>query len=251
MKTQLFRKGCSVLVSLTLMTTILAAGTVAQAPDGPGGFGGPPPGQEGGPPPGGFPGHSPFVAGTVSAVDAGAGTITITSQPGGSGGNASQVIKVNSDAQFVTQSEVAVADLKVGDQVQVQGVPTGITVSSLTVGPAPVGLPGNGGFGPGGPGGGAAAASSFATANGIIKAAATKADPHLTISLGADAQLFLRVAAGTKITRYATLKIADIKSGDRIMVSGRTATDGSLTASMVGINLPIPGGSGRPNGLAR
>ncbi len=205
MKTPPFLRVCSTLMSLALMTTMLAASAAAQAPDAPGG---PPPGQDGGPPPGdpnggpppggpdgGGPGGagqgaddhaafrspSPFAAGTVSAVDTGAGTITITSQSGGS--SHSQVIKVNSDTQLVTQSEVALANLKVGDQVQVQGVPTGITVSSFTVGKAPLGLPGVGGVGPGGPGG-TAAASSFATARGTVKTLPTKADPHLMISLG-------------------------------------------------------------------
>lgn len=279
MKTQMFRRGCSVLVSLTLMTTILAATAVAQAPDDPGG---PPPGQDGGPGgpppggfggpgrtgqgpggPGGFPGRSPFAVGTVSAVDANAGTITITSQSGGgNGGGSSQVIKVYSDAQFVTQSEIAVADLKVGDQIQVSGVPTGITVAQFTVGSAPSGLPGIGGVrsgGFGGPRGGGnpvggsnaggnagTTAPSFATASGTIKALPTKADPHLTISLGADAQLSLKIADGAKITRYTTLKIADLKSGDRIMAAGQAAADGTLTVSSVGVNLPSPSGSGWP-----
>ncbi len=261
MKTRLFRRGCSALAGLTLMTTMLAAGAVAQVPDGPGGGGPPPGGPDGGPPPGGpggpgqgadaraaFRGPSPFAVGTVNAVEAGAGTITIVSQFGG--GSNSQVIRVSPDAQIVTQSEVAVADLKVGDQVQVQGVPTGIAVSSVIAGKAPVGLSGSGGFGPGGPGG-TATPPSFATAKGTIKALPTRADPHLTVSLSADIQLSLKIADGTKITRYTVLKISDIKSGDRVMASGETAADGARTAGMVAINLPAQNGFGRPNGPRR
>ncbi len=141
MKTHSFRSGYAILICLTLMTTASSGTAVAQAPDDPGGSGNSGPG-------GGFggsgaaggrspdansrvrpSGRPPFTFGTVSAVDANAGTITVTSPSGGSGGSNSQVIKVSAGAQFVTQSEVAAADLKVGDQVQVRGLPTGITVS--------------------------------------------------------------------------------------------------------------------------
>lgn len=280
MKTQKLRQGCTVLASLTLMTIALAAASVAQAPNDPGGLppnqngrpAGPPPGGFGGPDRGGnngrsgsdragFPGRPPFASGTVSAVDVNAGTITITSQLGGN--SSSQVITVGSAAQLITQFEVAVADLKVGDQVQIQGIPTGITVSQLTAGQPPFGLPGAGGFGPGGLGGprgggngGArlspasstirAAAPSFATANGTILALPTKADPPLALSLNAEIQISLKIADGAKITRYKTLKIADIKNGDQIMATGQNAADGTPAISTVGVNLVLRDGFGGP-----
>ncbi len=269
MKTDTFRKGRAVVVGLTLMTT-LAAAALAQGPDPnappPGGFGGGPGGGGGfGGGRGGF-GRAPFAFGTVSAVDANAGTITIASQFGG--GNNSQVIKVGTDAQVVSQTDTTVADLKVGDQVQIQGVPTGITASQITAGTPPTGLPGMGGFGgrrggfggPGGPGGGGNAAGApnaaqgFATATGTIKALPTKTDPHMTISLGTDVQLYLKVADGAKITRYTALKLTDLKAGDRIIATGQPGADGTLTASAVGVNMPMMqggfggGGFGGPGG---
>ena len=265
MKTHSLRNGYALLASLTVMTAVLSGTAVAQAPGDPGG---PPPGQNGGPGNGGrtrVAGQPPFAFGTVSTVDANAGTITITSQFGGNGGSMSQVIRIDPGAQFVTQSEVAVADLKVGDQVQVQGAPTGITVSQFTVGALPAGLPGAGGFGPGGLGGprggvsggggsaggsanGASPTLSFATAGGTIKTLPTKADPHLALSLSADAQLFVKIADGARITRYTTLKLTDLKSGDRITASGQASADGTLAASLVGVNLTAENGFGGPGG---
>ncbi len=270
MKTDTLRKGRALAAGLTLMTAVLATAAMAQGPGG-GGFGGPPPGGFGGGGPGGFGGpgggpggfgggrggfgRAPFAFGAISAVDTNAGTITITSQFGGNGGNGgsnSQVIKIGAGAQVISQTDTTVADLKIGDQVQVQGVPTGITASQLTVGTPPAGLPGAGGFGGGrfgGPGGGgagggnnaggAAAAQGFATATGKIASLPTATDAHLSITLGPDVQLFLKMAAGAKITRYTTLRLTDLKVGDQIMAMGQTGDDGTLTASTVGVNMPM------------
>ncbi len=269
MKTETLRKGRALAAGLTLMTTVLATAAVAQAPGG-GGFGGPPPGQNGGPGGGfggpgggfgggrgGFGGRAPFAFGAISSVDTNAGTITLT----GRGGGAPQIITVGTDTQLVSQSDTTVADLKVGDQVQVQGVPTGITASQLTVGTAPAGLPGagGGGFGGGRPGGGgnpggggapgAAPVQGFATATGTIKTLPTANDAHLAISLGPDAVLYLKMAPGAKISKYTTLKLTDLKAGDQVIATGQTGTDGTMTASTVGVNMAIAQGFGGAGGF--
>lgn len=256
MKTDTFRKGYALAAGLTLMTTALTTVAMAQ---GPGGFGGPPPGQNGGPGGGGFGGgrggggRAPFAQGAITAVDTNAGTVTIASR---FGGNAPQVIAVGMDAQIVSQTDTTAADLKVGDQVMVQGVPTGITASQLTVGVPPVGLPGAGGFGgrfggpggrgnPGGGGNGAAPVQGFASATGTIKTLPNANDAHLAISLGPDALLYLKMAPGAKITKYTTLRLTDLKVGDQIVATGQPGADGTLIASTVGVNMPMmPGGFG-------
>ena len=175
------------------------------------------------------------------------------------GGNAPQTITVGTDAQIVSQADTTVADLKVGDQVQVQGVPTGITASQLTVGTPPTGLPGAGGFGGGRPGGGgnpgggnnaggAAAVQGFATATGTIKTLPTANDAHLSISLGSDALLYLKMAPGAKISKYTTLKLSDLKVGDQVIATGQTGADGTLTASSVGVNMTMGQGFGGGGG---
>ena len=244
MNTDTLRRGHAVLAGLTLMTGLISAPAFAQPSihlaQFPGGGGG------------GFPGgggqfRPPFAFGAVSAVDTGAGTITITPQ---FGGNGPQTIRVDSSAQIVSLTTVAVTDLKVGDKIAVQGIPTGITATSVTVGDPPAGLPGMGGPRPGGPGGGnggggnnapaANAPQSSASATGIIKVLPTAADPHLTLTIGTDVQLFLKIADGAKVSKYTTLKLSDIKVGDKITAAGQTADDGTLTATTVGINLPQP-----------
>lgn len=264
MKTNTLRKGRALAAGLTLMTTVLATAAVAQGPGGGGGFGGPPPGGFGGPGGGGRGGFGggrgfPGAFGAVSAVDTTAGTITITPRFGG--GNASQVITVGTDAQIVSQTDTTVAALKVGDQVQVQGVPTGITASQLTVGTPPTGLPGAGGpgggrfGGPGGGGagggnaGGAAPAQGFATATGKIASLPTAADAHLSITLGPDVILYLKMAPGAKITKYTTLKLTDLKVGDQVIATGQTGADGTLTASAVGVNMAMMQGGGFGGGF--
>ena len=107
------------------------------------GFGG----QNGGR--GGFGGQMPFAMGTVTGGDATARTITIQSQFGGT----TQTIQLGTTTQLVTQTTVTVADLKINDQVQVQGVPTGITANAITVGQMPTSMQGGGRGGFGGPGG--------------------------------------------------------------------------------------------------
>ncbi|MBV9850684.1 MAG: hypothetical protein JO250_13505 [Armatimonadetes bacterium] len=275
----MMKRNAFTLFALALVGLALAAPAFAQAPDagpppGPGGGfpGGPPPG--GGP--GGFPGgpgggfggqrRLPFAFGTVSAVDAAASTITLTTQ-----GGATQTLKVAPDAQIVTQQAVTVADLRVGDRVAVQGAPTGITASQVTAGAPPAGLPGAGGFGGGGfggrggnaaagggtAGGGAAGGAplGFATASGTVKALPTAKDAHLTLSLSSDAVLYVKMAEGAKVVRWASVALSGIKSGDRVVASGQTGDDGTLTASVVGVNMPqggpgggFGGGFGGPGG---
>ena len=181
------------------------------------------------------------------SVDTTAGTITLTPQNGGDG----QVIKVGPDAQIMTQQTVSVSDLKVGDQVAVQGVPTGITASQITAGRRRRGCPARAAASAGrarrnGGGGMRAAAAlrdqGFASATGTIKTLPTAKDPHLSITMGPDVQVFLKIADGAKITKYATVALSGIKAGDQIVARGATGDDGTLTASTVGVNLAMGGG---------
>ena len=66
----------------------------------------------------------PVMTGTVTETDAGTGSISITSPAG-----VDQSMRVTANTRYSTQTISTVADLKVNDQIQVQGVPTGITAS--------------------------------------------------------------------------------------------------------------------------
>jgi hypothetical protein len=191
-----------------------------------------------------------------------AGLITIASQFGGS-----QNIKVTSTTKFATQSTVTVADLKVGDQVQVQGAPTSITASSITAGDIPDFLQG-GGPGRGGPGGlqqGGVQASTRAGQPGqqggpgnqmqAFAMAAGKIESlnPLTIAISSDVSIVLKLAKDAKITKITSTTLNDLKVGDRIQASGQAAQDGTFNATGIGVNLSQggfgPGGSGGPGGI--
>ncbi len=208
-------------------------------PGGGGGFGG---GQGGG----GFNRRPPFASGTVTAVDSGAGTITIS----GRGGGPDQTIQTQGTTSIVTQTTAAVSDLKKGDTIEVQGMPTGITASSVTIGQSPfagLGGPGGpGGPGGGGPGGGfggpgAAAAPATASAKGTV----TGTSP-LTISLSSTASLVLKMDPSAKVTKYTTETLSAVKVGDRVMGIGTANDDGTFAATTVAVNVDMAAfGQGR------
>lgn len=220
----------ALLAGLTLTT---AAG--AQGPGG--GFGGPPP-------------RPPFAGGIVTGVDTHANTITVNTPFGDR-----QTISVASGATISTETTATVGDLKVNDQVQVRGVPTGITALSLMDGqlplPLPQGDPGMPPPGAGGPppmGGGRMGPPppAMAMAHGTV----TRLNP-LTISVGNGVSISLTLASSAQITRITSEPLSEIKDGDRIIAAGQMGADGTLTASAVGVNLPMPMGGSRFRGQGR
>lgn len=213
---------------------------------GGGGFGGG--GGRGGQ--GGFGRRLPFAYGTVTAVDAGAGTITISGRNGGP----DQTIQTQGTTTIVSQSAASVSDLKKGDTIEVQGVPTGITASSITIGQSPLaglggpgggfGRPGGGGFGGpgggapggGGPGGGGPGGAAADPATASAKGTVTGTSP-LTISLSSTASLTLKMDPNAKVTKYTTTALSAVKVGDRVLASGAANEDGSFAATSVALNV--------------
>ena len=152
------------------------------------------------------------------------------------------------------QSAAAVSDLKKGDTIEVQGVPTGITASSITIGQSPLaglGRPGGGpggGGGFGGPNGGAPGAAS-APASANAKGTVTGTSP-LTISLSSSASLTLKMDPNAKVTKYTTTTLSAVKVGDSVLAMGTANDDGSFAATMVALNVDPStlGGFGRGGG---
>ncbi len=219
----------------------------AQGPGGGfggGGFGGPGGGGFGGPGggggQGGFNRRSPFAYGTVSAVNAGAGTVTISSRFGGG----DQVIQTQGTTQIVSQAAAKVSDLKKGDKVEVSGMPTQMTATSLTIGDSPLaGLGGPGGPGgppPGGPGGGNAAGNPADTR---IMGTVTGTSP-LTIALSPTASLTLKMDPSAKVTKYTPVTLNAIKPGDKVAALGTANDDGSFAATTLAVNTDL-GAMGR------
>ena len=223
-------------------------------PDGQFGGGGQPGGggQFGG---GGQPNRRPpFANGTVTAVDSASGTLTLSSRFGGQ----PEVIQTEATTKILSQGTATLSDLKVGDQIQIQGIPTGISASSVTIGqsplpnfgggPRPGGGPGNGGPGNGRPGeNGSPPVKGQASASGIV----TSVRP-LTISLGQGISVTLTLAATAKVTKFTPVSLSSIKVGDRIVSTGQNNDDGTFAAATVGVNIDMAamgmGGRGGPGG---
>jgi hypothetical protein len=252
-----FRSTAIAIVATAIVGSIVFAQQPGQQQPGgfPGGQGG---GFPGGGPGGGqfgqgrgFPGQGgpgggmPFLSGTITGGDLSAGVILIQGPFGGE----PQTVKVTGSTKVVSQKTASVSDLAVGDQVQVQGVPTSITASSLTAGTMPDffgggrGGPGFGGQGPGGPGfgqnGRGGQSQAFASASGKI----TSTSP-LTISIGSDVSVVLKLASSAKITKYVTGQLSSLKQGDRVLVAGQPGADGSFAATTIGLNIEMGGGRG-------
>jgi len=228
---------------------------------GGGGFGA---GQGGAPgrrflPPGGM----RFMQGTVASGDAAAGTITVTSAAG-----TMQVIRVSQDTTIQAQENISIKDLKIGDEVQVQGIPTGISASSITAGSPPAFLTGGrgrmagrqGGFGgpglPGGAavGGGGQGAPLDANGNPVVLQGPPPANAMangkvvstspLTISVGENMDIVLKLGHDGKLTRYSAIPFANLKVGDKIVATGSMGQDGTYSASSIGVNITIGVGGG-------
>ena len=237
MKTIQLSRKTPALAMIGAAAFLFALAPTAQAQGPGGGFGGPGGGGPGGGQ-GGFNRRPPFATGTVTAIDTGAGTVTITSAFGGN----SQTIQTQGATQFVSQSAASVSDLKKGDQISVQGVPTGITATALTIGQSPLGGPGGGGFGgppgpppPGGPGGNpGGAAPARASATGTV----TSTSP-LTISLSGTTSLTLKLDPSAKVTKFTPVQLSSIKVGDRVVAMGTANDDGSFAATTVALNMDM------------
>lgn len=226
---------------------------------GPGGFGGGPggPGFGGGRGfgGGGFAGR--FASGTVSAVNASAGTITITPR----GGGADQTISIPASASVLTQSPTTVSSLRVGEEVRVSGVPTTFKASQITVGTLPAGIggpggggrrgfgggPGGGGFG-GGPGGPNAQQGGGRPGQGggtMTLTASVVSNNPLTLMLPDNTTVTLKVDPAAKINRVSTGTVAGVKVGDQVFATGQTGDNGVFTATTVADNLDMGIGGGR------
>ncbi len=211
-------------------------------------------------PGGNFGGQMPFSMGTVTGGDPATGTIIIKTQFG-----STQTIKVNSDAKFVVMSDVLVSSLKLGDQIQVQGVPSKINANTISAGELPEALTGamggrrNRGVAPGGQAGTPADAANpngggqngppqvpqappaIASASGKI----VSKDP-LMIELSDSVSVMLKVSETTKITKIMPATINTIKLGDTILASGTAGQDGTtFTATGIGININMGAMGGR------
>jgi hypothetical protein len=197
----------------------------------------------------------PVVFGKVKSVDTSAKTIKLNI---GRSGRLC-IVHVDDGASIRAEKTVSASDLKVGDRIEVRGIPTGISASSIIDGDVREALPPPPGGGPddmqgpdeGGPGGGSGPSRhhgppNMASAGGKV----TSVDP-LTIEVGNDVSVVVKVGANAKVRKIVSEQLSDIKPGDRVMASGDRGDDGLLDADKVAVNIqmpPPPPGMGGPGG---
>ncbi len=185
----------------------------------------------------------PFAVGQVTGGDPATGTVIISSQFGGS-----QTIHVSNDIRIVALVQIDVSKIKVGDTVQVQGVPREITANTITAGELPDFLTmamrgGRGGAVTNGviPGGVQADPNAqarpsqpqaFASATGKV----TQLQP-LTIALSDEVSIALKLGPNAKIMKLMPGTINNVNLGDTVFASGQAGADGTFAATGLGINV--------------
>lgn len=190
-----------------------------------------------------------FAVGAVQAVNAANRTLTVKSSFGG----AVMIVKVPAQVSIVTQ-QATIADLKVGDLVQIQGAASGIAASSLTVGqpPAP-GARQSAGAGtpsPASPPGMMPSVLMESMAPQVQARGRVSALQPLTLGFGNGGSLIVTVKPDARVTRITTMTLAEVKAGDQVQATGPLGQDGVLTADSISVNFgPIGGAVGGGMGM--
>lgn len=211
----------------------------------------------------------PMAGGTVQSVDTTNRTITLTDSSGDT-----ETLSVPAGTKIVGTRTISASDLKVGDQIQVRGVPQVISADSIMSGDLssmPSGGPAFGAMG-GGPGpafarGGGQASnesgssgeqsgrqgygpqpmaarfmsgSSGGSAGGTASERGTIASVSpLTISLSGGQTVTVKTSSNTKLRTVGSEDLSDIQKGDQINAQVNRESDGTITAVQVNVNMPM------------
>jgi len=191
------------------------------------------------------------TTGTIASIDAGALTLTTP--------NGSTKVLTTATTTFTSTAAGSMANLKVGDNVAVQGTTTGLTVAAARItdsGTLAATAGGRGGFGgnagtppPGGPppsdqgangppqggAGGRPVVGTLSTLSGTT--AAVKAADGTTYAV--------TTSPSTTVTLVTASSLAALRLGETVRVTGTTAEDGTVTASSVRAGV-APGGPPSP-----
>ena len=71
-----------------------------------------------------------------------------------------------------------------------------------------------------------------------------KAVSPLTVSVGDNVTVTVRLASNARLTKYVTTSLSAIKEDDRVMVAGNQGDDGVFNATTVAVNVGMPGMGG-------
>ena len=186
------------------------------------------------------------VFGQVSAVDATAKTITVTSRnfQDPQAAPTTTTIKVNDDTKYVVDAVKTLDSLKVGDNIRVGGRPDdsgNVEARMITI--VPAGAPAGGGAGrPGGAGGPGGRGGGRRGTVGVI----ATLKPALTITTADGKTITVTTTADTRITGPEPGSWSDVKT-DSFINADVTGDAGSQVATNVHVTTGM-GGFGRGGG---
>lgn len=162
------------------------------------------------------------MMGTVSKVDAAAGTLELTTRRGDT-----RSFTVPATAAVLRQVSATVADLKVGDSIAVSGLPKQIDARSVEIGVDALPRPQFGGANaaPGGQGG------RLGRMVGLrVQGTVSAVSPQLTLKLQDGSAVQVNHAGDTTFQRITKGTLADLKTGENVRVM---TEPGSTTVSAV------------------
>jgi hypothetical protein len=188
--------------------------------------------------------------GTVSKVDAAAGTLEVTNRQG-----TARTFTVPASALILKQGTATAADLKAGDTIAVTGQPKQIDATSVEMGES-VTLGGPGGARGGGQGGagrgfgqgGAGRGLGFGQRGVRVQGEVSATSPNLTLKLADGSTVQVNHSADTRFSRTTKGTLADVKSGDTVRVILEPGSD-TVRAVLIGGGQTLR--AERPNRLQR
>lgn len=167
------------------------------------------------------------MMGTVSKVDAAAGTLELSSRRGGT-----RSFTVPASAVVLRQVSATASDLKVGDTIAVVGLPRQIDARSVEVGVDALPRPRFGGAGrranaaPGGRGGRLGRMAGLR-----VQGTVSATSPQLTLKLQDGSTVQVNHSTDTRFQRIAKSTLADLKAGENVRVM--TEPGGSTITAVI------------------
>ncbi|MGV3723801.1 MAG: DUF5666 domain-containing protein [Actinomycetota bacterium] len=179
------------------------------------------------------------AAGSVVKVDAARGTLLIS---GRTAREQPQLVEILPAAMIVKQFRASAAELKVGETIEVVGVPLQIDARTIRIGevaPVPDDHPARTPPKSGAP----TPPRQSPVVQPQLLAKVVRVNP-LTIDLGGGVKAEVKVGGGTRFTRVARVPLNGVKPGDPVMVMGSRNATGALVAHRVQIGFEgFPGSS--------
>jgi hypothetical protein len=197
------------------------------------------------------------VLGTIRQVDAAKGAIQV--QSSGQQGEARWIV-LSPQTTMMRHAQGTLAELKVGESIQVSGVPTAISASQLQVGEMPQ-MEFRGGFGGGGNRGGAPGGAPEGAPGqgrrGPAEGQGARLQPPspqftgtiastnpLVVVLPGNMRLNVTAAPTTKVVRIVKATLTDLKVGDNIRAVGQPDENGNVIAMRVEVGVDLQAGAG-------